>query len=155
MAYSSNEGLILTAMQSLVQGLAPSTLANAEVVPREDWKNTNGDIYRGVSIIPMGEQYAEGTVGTQDIGYLVGLIFARFRQNDATMGDSLDTMLLWYETVRRNIVDTRLSVNLTAGSPKQHVMIVMPGRTLTNEKNWPNYYIRQMVVSVWHRENNP
>lgn len=143
----------MSALQTLVQGLAPTTLASNEVVPREDFVSNDTDLFRGVSIIDMGEQYAEGTVGTQDIGYLVGLIFVRGRQRDATMAD--DTLQLWYETVRRNVMDARLGVSLTVGAPKEHVMIVMPGRTLTNPKLWPNYFVRQMVVSVWHRENNP
>jgi len=153
MTYASNKGLIMSAVQSLVQGLAPTTLANNEVVPRESFLQNDSDLFRGVSIIDMGEEYSEGTVGTQDVGYLVGLIFVRFRQRDATMAD--DTLQLWYETVRRNVVDARLSVNLTVGSPKQHVMILRPDRNLTDPKKWPNHFIRQMVISVWHRENNP
>ena len=154
MAYLSHKGQIMQAMADLVVSLRPRDLASAEVAVREDWRQNDSDVFRGASVVDMGEQYDEGTVGTQDVGYLIGIVFAKFRTRDAKLSD--DLIQLWYETVRRSTVDQRLGVALDDDSqPKEHVMILMPGRTLTDPKRFPNYLIRQLVVSVWQREVNP
>lgn len=144
----------MQAFADLVLSLRPDGMTSEEVEVREDWRREDGKVYYGASIVDLGEQYAEGTCGTQDVGYLIGCVFAKQRTYDATLSD--DRLPLWYETVRLHTVDERLGVDLSDDTqPKEHVMILMPGRTLTDPKNYPNYLIRQLVVSVWQREVNP
>jgi hypothetical protein len=153
MNYISNKGLIMSAVASLIQNLELPTLSANMVAPREDYRQNDTDLFEGASVVDMGEQYDEGTIGTQDVGYLIGVVFARQRQRDAIMAD--DTLQFWYESLRRVATDARLAVNLTSGAPKEHVMNVLPGHTLTDPKRFPNYLIRQLVLAVWQRENNP
>lgn len=149
--YASHKGQIMLAIQDIVKGLTPFDMVDSEVAIRESWLLTTGDPIRGCSIIDMGEQYDDGTVGTQDIGYIVGLVFAKFRAGDAILSD--DKIIQWYEQVRRRFADQRVLVTMGDDSaPKEHVCIVMPGKTLTNIKNWPDYIIRQLVVVSWIRE---
>lgn len=139
-------------IRDVVKGLQPIDVADPEVEVREDWKSVTGDPFRGISIVDLGEQYDDGTVGTADIGYLCGILFAKGRTGDAGLPD--DKITQWYEAVRRRLADQRIPVydyGITA--PKEHVCIMLPGRTITDPKKWPNYLIRQMVVAVWIREN--
>ncbi len=150
-AYASHKGQIMLAIQEIVVGLTPTDMVYSEVAIRENWLNTTGDPMRGVSIIDMGEQYDDGTVGTADIGYIVGVVFAKFRTGDATLSD--DKIIQWYEQVRRRFQDQRVLITLGDDSaPKEHVCIIMPGKTLTDLKKWPNYLVRQLVVVSWIRE---
>ena len=149
--YASHKGQIMLAIEGIVKDLQPTDMVDGEIAIRESFLNTTGDPMRGVSIVDMGEQYDDGTVGTQDIGYIVGIVFAKFRSGDATLSD--DKIIQWYEQVRRRFSDQRVLVTIgDASAPKEHVCIVMPGKTLTNLKNWPNYIIRQLVVVSWIRE---
>lgn len=149
--YISHKGQIMVAIEALVRDLQPEGLTDAEVAIREDWLSSTGDPYRGASIIDMGEQYDDGTVGTTDIGYIVGIVLSKMRSYDATLSD--DKVMHWYELIRRRFSDQRVLVTIgDATAPKEHVCIVMPGKTLTNPNKWPNYIIRQLVVVSWIRE---
>jgi len=151
--YISHKGQIMEAIANLVKDLQPEGLVDAEVAVREDWLSATGDPFRGASIIDMGEQYDDGTCGTQDVGYIVGIVLAKMRSYDATLSD--DRVMRWYEQIRRRFADQRVLVTIAdPNAPKEHVCIVMPGKTLTNPKNWPNYIIRQLVVVSWMRELN-
>lgn len=151
--YLSHKGKIMQAIANLVLDGQPKDMAQAEVAVREDFRSNDTDVYAGASVIDLGEQYSEGTIGTQDVGYLVGIVFAKFRTRDATLSD--DTLQLWYENFRRSTIDMRLGVDLADDSkPAEHVMIVQQGKNLTNPKLWPNYLLRQIVVAVWQRELN-
>ncbi len=68
--FASSKGKIMLALQDVVLGLAPEDITDFEIEVREDWLSSTGDPFRGVSIGEMGEQYDDGTVGTQDIGYI-------------------------------------------------------------------------------------
>ena len=149
---SSSKGKIMLALQGVVKALQPEELADEEVQVREAWLSGSGDPFRGVSIVDFGEQYDDGTNGTADIGYLCGLMFAKGRTGDAVLPD--DRIIRWYEASRRRLQDQRIPVGsqgLTA--PKDHICIILPGKTLTDPNKWPNYLIRQMVVAVWIRES--
>lgn len=149
--YRSNKGQVMLAIQKTVKELQPPDIAEEEVQIRPDWLDSNGTPYRGVSIIDMGEQTDEGTCGTQDIGYIVGIVFAEMRTADAVLSD--DKIMYWYEITRRRLIDQRLNTVIAGPAmPAEHVCIVMPGRTLTNPQKYPNYLIRQLVVAAWHRE---
>lgn len=149
--YVSNHGIIMLGLKSLIKDLQPEGLMENEVEVRENWLSPSGDPYHGVSIFDMGEQYDEGTCGTQDVGYICGVVFAKFRATDAALSD--DRIIRWYEITRRRLADQRSLVSITSPSaPAEHVCIVMPGRTLTDPNKWPNYLLRQLVVVVWMRE---
>ncbi len=149
--FPSNHGQVLLALQSVVKDLQPEDLGNEEVEIRPSWL-INGNPMRGVSIFDMGEQYSEGTVSTQDIGYACGVVFARLRDGDATLVS--DQLLRWRELVRRRLTDQRLPVTITnATAPREHVCIVeKSGEELTNLRKYPNYLIRKLTVVVWLRE---
>lgn len=141
----------MIALKDLVEALAPQGVSEGEVQVREDWLGSTGDPYQGVSIFDMGEQYDDGTIGTMDIGYIVGIVLAKHRSFDSGLSD--DKIQQWYEAMRRRMADQRLLVPWSsAAAPKEHVMIIMPGKTLTDPKKWPNYIIRQLVVVSWIRE---
>ncbi len=149
--YASHKGQIMVAIEQVVLALTPTDMVDSEVAIRENWLLTTGDPIRGVSIVDMGEQYDDGTVGTADVGYIVGIVFAKFRAGDATLSD--DKIIQWYEQVRRRFQDQRVLVTLgDSTAPKEHVCVIMPGRTLTDIKKWPNYIVRQLVVVSWIRE---
>jgi hypothetical protein len=148
--YSSNHGQILIALEALVKDLQPDNLAGEEVAIRGNWVGP----YRGVSIVPMGEQDNPGTVGTQDIGYVCGIVFAELSDYDAILaGDQMES---WRELVRRRLKDQRLSVTITNSSdPSEHVMIILrSGEDLSNPKKYPNWSIKRILVAVWVRESN-
>ena len=149
--FASNKGKVMLAIQELILNLNPFDMTEYEVEVREDWLSSTGDPFRGVSIIDLGEQYDGGTVGTTDIGYICGIVFAKGRITDATMAD--DKIIQWYEQVRRRLLDQRLLITLTGPTaPREHVCIIMPGKTLTDPRKWPNHIIRQLVVVSWIRE---
>lgn len=149
--YVSQKGKIMLALRDVIKALAPEDLAGEEVEIREDWLGGTGDPFQGVSIVSQGEQYDDGTIGTVDIGYICGIIFVKHRTGDSVLAD--DKIEQWYEQTRRRLVDQRLLVPWTGPTaPREHVMIMMPGRTLTDPRKWPNYIIRQMVVVSWIRE---
>lgn len=149
--FNSNKGKVMLALKDIVLGLNPFDVSEYEVEVRENWLSSTGDPFRGISIVDMGEQYDDGTIGTTDIGYICGIIFAKGRTTDAALAD--DKIIQWYEQIRRRVSDQRLLVT-TYGitGPKEHVCIVMPGKTLTDPNKWPNYIIRQLVVVSWIRE---
>ena len=149
--FASSKGQVMLSLKDLMLGLNPFDITEYEVEVREDWLSSTGDPYRGMSIIDMGEQYDGGTVGTSDIGYLCGIIFAKGRNTDATLAD--DKIMQWFEAARRRLVDQRLLITMSSPtSPREHVCIVLPGKTLTDPRKWPNYTIRQLVVASWIRE---
>lgn len=144
----------MVALQELVLSLQPADCHDTEVAIRPSWL-FNGEPMRGISIYDLGEQYHEGTIGTQDIGYRCGIVFAQKDDMDATL-DS-DQLIAWRELVRRRCTDQRLNVTIPgATDPAEHVMIVSrSGEGLTNPKKYPNWAISRVVVSVWLREVNP
>lgn len=148
--FSSNHGQILLALQKLVKDLQPENLAGEEVEVRGSYL-LNGEPIRGVSIYDMGEQGNDGTVGTMDIGYVCGIVFAELNDFDARM--SSDQMPAWRELVRRRCTDQRLPVTITNGTaPSEHVMKVLnPGEVMSTKKN-PNYSVKRITVVVWLRE---
>ena len=149
--YSSQKGKVMLAIKDLVTALSPEGLSGTEIEIREDWLGSTGDPYQGVSIVDMGEQYDDGTIGTMDIGYIVGIVLAKHRSYDATLSD--DRIPEWYERIRRRLADQRLLVPWNSpATPREHVTIVMPGKTITDPKKWPGYIIRQLVVVSWIRE---
>ncbi len=148
---TSQKGKIMLAIQELIKGQVPEDLSDEEVEVREDWLGSTGDPYQGISIVDQGEQYNDGTIGTEDVGYIVGIIFAKHRTFDSVLSD--DKLVGWYEQTRRRLLNQRLLVPWYGPTaPREHVVIIMPGRTLTDAKKWPNYTIRQMVVVSWIRE---
>ena len=148
--FSSNHGQILLALKNLAQDLQPEGLDDTEVEIRRSWL-FNGEPFQGISVCPAGEQYDDGTVGTQDVGYLNTITFVKFRAGDAILDSDKD--LQWYELIRRRLCDQRLQVTITNDTaPSEHVCIVSQGRDLTNERKWPNYQVRQLPVAVWLRE---
>lgn len=149
--FASNAGKVLLAIREIALNLNHTDLTEDEIQVRDDWKTVTKDPMRGMSIVYMGEQYDDGTVGTQDVGYITGIILAKHRTADSTMAD--DKIIQWFEQLRRRLADQRLLITLYGPTaPKEHVCIVMPGKTLTNPDNWPNYLIRQLVVVSWIRE---
>jgi hypothetical protein len=149
--FSSNHGQILIALQKLVKDLQPDNLSDEEVQIRGSYIGTTGP-FRGVSIVEGGEQEDDGTIGTQDIGYVCSIIFAELDDYDARL--SGDQMMAWRELVRRRLTDQRLPVTITnLSSPSEHVCtIISSGKNLSNRKKWPLYNIRAVVVAVWLRE---
>ncbi len=77
--FISQKGKIMLALQDVIKSLAPEDLSDEEVEVREDWLGSTGDPYQGISIVDQGEQYDDGTIGTMDVGYIVGIIFAKHR----------------------------------------------------------------------------
>lgn len=149
--FQSNKGQVLLAVARIVQDVQPPGLDEEEVQVRERWLDGNDSPYRGVSVVDLGEQYNDGTIGTQDVGYLCGLLFVNHRQGDAVLAS--DKIQTWVERVRRRLADQRLPVTITNSSaPSEHVAIVLPGKELTDPRKWPQHLIRQLVVSVWLRE---
>ncbi len=147
----STKGQIMMALRDAIKALQPEDVSDEEVQARESWLSATGDPHRGISIFDMGEQYDDGTNGTMDVGYICGIMFADYRIVDAPL--TRDNAIRWFELCRRRLADQRLRV-FDAGitAPKEHVCIMLPGRTITDPNKWPNYLIRQMVVSVWVRE---
>lgn len=154
MGFQSNHGQVLLALEALLRSLKLDGLTDEEVRIRYNWLQ-NGQPRIGVSILDLGEKYADGTVGTQDIGYLCGIVFA----DGATYDDPMDNdrILSWIEVVRRRLTDQRLNVTIAgATDPAEHVMVIdRSGENLTNPNKYPNYKVRRTVVSVWLREKNP
>lgn len=149
-SYASNGGQIMLAIQKLVMDLQPREMEETEVAVRRYWL-FNGSPFRGVTIHSTGEQYDDGTIGTQDIGYQTAITFARLDDGDASL--SSDMMMAWMELVRRRLQDQRLNVSLVNGSsPAEHVCRVLQPRELTNADKYPNYRIIQLPVVVWLRE---
>lgn len=149
--YVSHKGQVMVAMEAIVKDLQPEGLVDSEVAIREDWLSTTGDPFRGCSLVDMGEQYDGGTNGTNDIGYIVGIILAKMRSYDSILSD--DKLTKWYENLRNRFKSQRVLVTIGDDTaPKEHVCIVMPGKTLTNPSKYPNYIIRQLVVVSWIRE---
>ena len=150
--FASHSGQIGLALVDLLRDEQPDGLADEQIRLREDWLDGNGSPYDGVSIVYAGEQYSEGTIGTSDIGYLYSIVLAKRRTADAELPD--DRLMQWYEAIRRRLQDQRTLVILTdSTAPREHVCIVMPGRTLTDRNKWPEYLLRMLVVAVWIREN--
>ncbi len=143
----------MLALANLAKDVQPPGLTDEEVQVRESWLTGQSQPHRGVTIYDKGEQIHDGTVGTQDIGYLCGIVFVSFRSTDAILPS--DQIQTWVERTRRRLVDQRLPVTINnRSSPSEHVCIVLPGRELTNAKKFPNYLIRELTVSVWLRELN-
>lgn len=150
--FVSHAGKILLAVAKLVRDQQPEDLSDEEIQVRESALDNNGSPFRGLSITYMGEQYSEGTIGTSDIGYLCGILFAKGRTGDAVMPD--DRIQLWYELIRRRLQDQRSLVVIgDETNPREHVCIVLPGKNVTDPNKHPNYLLRQLVVAVWVREN--
>lgn len=152
---SSVKGAILLSLRDLVRDLGLDGLDESEIEVRGDeaeWLSGTGDPYRGVSLIDLGESYANGTIGTQDVGYLVGFVLAEMRSMGAAMAD--DRLVSWAETIRRRLMDQRAidSLNHPAG-PREILVKILPGKTLTNPTRYPNYKIRQLVAACWQRES--
>lgn len=152
--FSSNHGQILLALKNLVLELQPDNLHSAEVEIRSSWLY-NGQPMRGISIYDAGEQEADGTIGTQDIGYLCGIVFASKDDNDARM--TSDQMQEWRELIRRHLTNQRLSVTITnVTAPREHVCkMLRSGENLRHPNKYPGWSITRMVVAVWLRELNP
>lgn len=152
MAISSNHGQIMVALRELVLSLQPEEVTSAEVEVRGGWLY-NGEPMRGITIHELGETYHEGTNGTQDIGYICGIVFAQKDDLDAQLTD--DSLLAWRELIRHRLTDQRLNVTLTNNTPSEHVVIVnRSGENLTNPKKFPNWAISRIVATVWLRETN-
>lgn len=149
--FASNHGQILLALEKLVKDLQPDNLTGEEIAIRGSHIGPSGP-YRGVSIVEMGEQDNDGTIGTQDIGYVCGIVFAEFDDADAIL--SGDQMAAWRELVRRRLTDQRIPVTITnLSSPSEHVAIIIKsGEDISNRKRWPNYNLRRIVVAIWLRE---
>lgn len=149
--YASQHGKVMLAIQEIIKAMAPDGLGDAEVEIREDWLGSTGDPYEGISIVDQGEQYDDGAIGTMDVGYITGILLVKHRTYDSVLAD--DRITQWYESFRRRFADQRLLVPwIGPTAPREHVIIMMPGRTLTDAKKWPNYTIRQMVMVSWVRE---
>ena len=153
--FTSNHGQILLALENLVKDLQPDNLGDEEVQIRGSWLHSDGQPYRGITIMPLDEKYDPGTIGTQDIGYLCAIVFVEKDDYDARLTD--DQMLAWRELVRRRLTDQRLSVTITnATDPSEHVCrIIRSGESLRNPNKYPTCNITRTVVCVWLRENNP
>lgn len=149
--FSSNHGQILLALEKLVKDLQPENLSGEEVQIRGSWLGAHGP-FRGVSIVEGGEQDDDGTIGTQDIGYVCSIVFAEKEDADAIL--SSDQMMQWRELVRRRLSDQRLPVTVTnISSPSEHVCIVLKsGEDMSNNNKYPGYHIRRILVAVWLRE---
>ena|SRR5688572_19658297 len=149
MAFSSNHGLILVALQKLIKDLQPDSCSGEEVEIRSSYL-VNDAPARGISIVQGGEVYDDGTIGTMDVGYLCNIYFCQFNDLDAALTD--DSMEAWRELVRRRVKDQRLTLTITnSTSPSEHVMRAYQPRTVST-KNSPNYAVTQLPVAVWLRE---
>ena len=151
-SYSSNHGQILLALRDLVQDLQPANLTTEEVKVRRNYLH-NGTPFRGVTIYEIGEQTDEGTVGTQDIGYICGIVFCEKHDGDAKLAS--DQMVQWRELVRRRLKDQRLNVTIVNGTnPSEHVCVILRSGEDLNNKKYPNDNVKRITVAVWLREAN-
>jgi hypothetical protein len=153
--FASNHGQILSALRDLVKDLGPDNITDEEVQVRGNWLNSDGQPFRGITVMPLTEQYDSGTIGTQDIGYQCAIIFVEGEDYDARLTD--DQMLAWRELVRRRLTDQRLSVTIVNSTdPSEHVCrVIRSGESLRNPNKYPNCNITRTVVVVWLRELNP
>lgn len=149
MAYSSNHGAILVALQKLIKDLQPDDVSTAEIEIRGDYL-VNGVPADGISITPEGETYDDGTIGTMDVGYLCNITFVQRDDQDARLSD--DSLQQWRELVRRRLKDQRLTVTIANNTaPSEHVVRVYQPRQISNTK-YPNFVISQLPIAVWLRE---
>lgn len=154
--FSSNHGQILVALRDLIKDLQPDNLADEEVQIRGSWLGNDGQPFRGITVMPLGENLTnEDTIGTQDIAYLTAIVFVEHDDHDARLED--DQMLAWRELVRRRLLNQRLSVTIVNSTdPLEHVCRVLrSGESLRNTNKYPTYNITRTVVSVTLRELNP
>jgi hypothetical protein len=154
-SFTSNAGLIALALRDLIKSLQPDNLVDEEVQIRGSWLNSDGHPHVGISIVPLGEQPDPGTIGTQDIGYEMSVVFVEKDSYDARMSD--DQMFAWRELIRRRLTDQRLQVTIVNQTdPSEHVCrVIRCGESLRNPNKYPTYNINRMVVVVWLRELNP
>lgn len=149
MAYSSNHGAILLALQKLVKDLQPTGVSGAEIEIRGNYL-VNDAPMDGISIHPGEEVYDDGTIGTMDVGYLCFITFVQRDDQDARLSD--DSMQQWRELIRRRLKDQRLNVTIANNSaPSEHVVRVYQPRQVSTTK-YPNFVISQLPVAVWLRE---
>jgi len=153
-SFGSNHGQVMAALRDLIKDLQPDNMADEEVQVRGSWL-IQGEPLRGVTIYDLGEQYAAGVIGAQDIGYTCGIVFVEKDDYDARL--SGDQMQAWRELVRRRLTDQRLSVTIVNSTdPSEHVCrVIRSGESLSNPKKYPNCNISRLVVVVWLRELNP
>ncbi len=149
MEYQSNHGLILQALEQLARDLQPENAEGSEIQIRRSYIVTDHPA-RGISIVPGGEVYDDGTVGTMDVGYVCDIYFVQKSDLDAQFSN--DGLQTWRELIRRRLKDQRLTLTIVnASSPSEHVVRVYQPRTVSN-KNYPDYLITQLPVAVWIRE---
>ncbi len=147
--FTSNHGLILLALEALAKDLQPENAEGAEIHIRRNYL-ANDHPARGISIVPAGEVYDDGTVGTMDVGYICDFYFVQKYDMDAQLNN--DGLQAWRELIRRRLKDQRLTLTIVnASNPSEHVVRVYQPRTVSN-KNFPGYLITQLPVAVWLRE---
>lgn len=153
--FTSNSARVAVALRDLIKSLGPDNLSDEEVQVRGSWLNTDGNPHIGISVVPLGEQADPGTIGTQDIGYVMSVVFVEKDSYDARLTG--DQMLAWRELVRRRLTDQRLEVTIVNQTdPSEHVCrISRSGESLRNPNKYPTFNINRMVVVVWLRELNP
>lgn len=151
MSYVSHHGQVLLALRDRIKDLSPDGVGDEEVQVRDHWLGPNNEPYRGITLYDGGESSRDGTIGTQDVGYVCGVCFCKHREGDATLAS--DRLMQWRELIRRELDGSRLSVTIVdATDPLEHVCIVSEaGRNLSSGK-YPSYWIKHLTITVWLRE---
>lgn len=145
MPLASVEGQILEALRDRFRPIL-TMLEPGEVEMRDNYWSDSLP-HRGLSIHPLTEQYADGTIGTHDVGYVVACSFCSQKTQDAVY--SGDGPAQWKEIVRRNVVDRRLAT--LSSSVPQHVVRLAPGSSKV-PKEFPNWECTQLILWCWTRE---
>lgn len=148
-AFTSMHAQIMRALCDECRSLLQPDIPIEEIQVRESFGNENdGQVYQGLTIQEQGETYAIAPQGFQDVGYRCLLTFATSKRGDATLTN--DLAIRCRETLRRHFHTTRLPVGESDGI--RHHNVKVQNATPQNPKAFPNYNLRQLLLTVWNRE---
>jgi hypothetical protein len=148
-ALESMHGKIMLALRDVSRTLLQPVMPIDEIQVRESFGNeVTGHVYQGLTIQERGERYAQAPQGFQDVGYGCLFTLATSKRGDATLTN--DLAIRCRETLRRHFHTTRLPVG--EGDGIRHHNVKVQDATPQNPKAFPDYNLRQLLLTVWNRE---
>lgn len=121
---------------------------------RENYWFLNGEkpeAFAGITIHELGEDYDDGVIGLEDVGYRCGVTLVEFANNDGKL--ALSRGLQWRKPIRNRLKNQRIPVaDEDLESVKRHVLRVLPGSPRHPAALNAKYKIRQLLVIAWTRE---
>ena len=154
MSLTSKQGRILEALAGLVKSLRPDGLSSLEVAVRDNYL-TGDKLHYGVTIMDLGEQYHDGTIGTDDVGHRCGIAFVTKESYDGLL--TSDNVQAWRELIRPYLRNRRLPVpfSTTVDLVKEHVCRAFTWSPRLDRRRFPHDSVSGLGVAVWLREEEP